>query len=132
MGKCVLYMVTFLWSLFLGPAGADYFYLGFPVWGFAKLSTVGLLGLWWLTDAWLIAKRITVGGLGLWWLTDIVCIASGPVYASNYRTLGIPDMPYPVQRRASHQTLQSPSYHPIPHLPSNNITCCMECGDMYS
>jgi len=57
---------AFFWSLFLGFLGADYFYLGFPLWGVAKL--------------------VTLGGLGFWWLTDIVRTAAGPVYAFNYRT----------------------------------------------
>jgi hypothetical protein len=52
--------------------GADYFYLGFPLWGMAKL--------------------LTLGGLGAWWLIDIVRIAAGPVYAYNFRTSN--DLPH--------------------------------------
>jgi len=63
---------AFFWSLFLGFTGADYFYLGYPLWGLAKL--------------------FTLGGLGFWWLIDIVRIASGPVYAYNYRTAN--DLPH--------------------------------------
>lgn len=63
---------AFFWSLFLGFVGADYFYLGFPLAGVAKL--------------------VTLGGLGFWWLIDIVRIASGPVYAYNYRTAN--DLPH--------------------------------------
>lgn len=63
---------TFLWSLFLGFLGADYFYLGFPLWGVAKL--------------------VTLGGCGFWWLTDVVRTAAGPVYAFNYRTAN--DLPH--------------------------------------
>lgn len=53
-------------SVFLGPFGADYFYLGFPLWGLGKLCTLG--------------------GLGTWWLVDVVRISAGPVYAYDYRT----------------------------------------------
>jgi TM2 domain-containing membrane protein YozV len=59
-------LYAFLWSLFLGFLGADYFYLGFFMWGTLKL--------------------ITLGGLGFWWLIDIVRVASGPVYAYHFRT----------------------------------------------
>jgi len=37
-------------SLFLGWLGADRFYLEQPVMGFAKLCTLGAVGLWWLID----------------------------------------------------------------------------------
>lgn len=57
---------AFYYSLFLGYLGADYFYLGFPLWGIAKL--------------------FTLGGCGFWWLTDIIRIGAGPVYAYNFRT----------------------------------------------
>jgi len=57
--------VTFLLSLFGGFLGADYFYLGFPVWGFCKLATLG--------------------GGGVWWLTDVVRTGAGPIYAANHR-----------------------------------------------
>lgn len=56
---------AFLLTLFSGFLGADYFYLGFPLLGLAKLGTLG--------------------GAGLWWLLDIIRIGSGPVYADNYR-----------------------------------------------
>lgn len=56
---------TFVLSLFGGFLGADYFYLGFPVWGLAKASTLG--------------------GVGVWWLIDVVRSGSGPVYASDFR-----------------------------------------------
>lgn len=59
-------MTAFFLSLFLGFVGADYFYLGFPVWALGKL--------------------FTLGGLGVWWLIDIMRTASGPVYAYNFRT----------------------------------------------
>jgi len=59
-------MTAWLLSVFLGWSGADYFYLGFPLWGMCKL--------------------LTLGGLGFWWLVDIVRISSGPVYAYNFRT----------------------------------------------
>lgn len=59
-------MTAFFYSLFLGFFGADYFYLGFPLWGCVKL--------------------LTLGGLGIWWLIDTVRLAAGPVYAYNFRT----------------------------------------------
>jgi TM2 domain-containing membrane protein YozV len=58
-------LVTFGLSVFFGMFGADYFYLGYPLWGLAKL--------------------FTAGGLGCWWLLDIVRVGSGPLYAYNYR-----------------------------------------------
>jgi len=57
---------AFFWSVFLGFTGADYFYLGFPLWGLGKL--------------------FTLGGFGFWWLIDIVRTGVGPVYAHNFRT----------------------------------------------
>lgn len=63
---------AFLYSLFLGFLGADYFYLGYSMWGLAKL--------------------LTLGGLGFWWLLDIVRIGSGPVYAASFRTAA--DLPH--------------------------------------
>lgn len=57
--------VAYVLSLFLGMFGADQFYLGFPVLGFAKL--------------------FTLGGFGIWWVADIIRIGSAPVYASSFR-----------------------------------------------
>jgi len=65
-------MTAWFYSVFLGMFGADYFYLGYPFMGIAKL--------------------LTLGGLGFWWLIDIVRISSGPVYAYNYRTAN--DLPH--------------------------------------
>jgi len=59
-------MTAFFISSFLGMFGGDYFYLGYPLLGLAKL--------------------LTLGGLGFWWLVDIIRIGSGPVYAYNFRT----------------------------------------------
>lgn len=56
---------AFLLSLFLGVLGADCFYLGFPLWGLAKLASAG--------------------GFGFWWLLDIIRTGSGPVYAADFR-----------------------------------------------
>lgn len=65
-------MKAFFFSVFLGPFGADYFYLGYPLWGLGKL--------------------VTLGGFGVWWLIDIVRTGAGPVYAHSYRTA--PDLPH--------------------------------------
>ena len=44
-------LVSFaMFSLFLGPFGADLFYLGYPIWGSLKLATLGGGGLWWAYD----------------------------------------------------------------------------------
>jgi len=58
-------VTAFLCSLFGGFLGIDYFYLGFPLWGVAKLCTLG--------------------GLGFWWVLDIVRTGAGPVYAHDFR-----------------------------------------------
>jgi len=63
---------AFLCALFGGLLGIDYFYLGFPLWGIAKLATLG--------------------GLGFWWLVDIVRAGSGPIYAHDYRVAN--DLPH--------------------------------------
>lgn len=63
---------AFLLALLGGPLGLDYFYLGFPLWGLAKL--------------------LTLGGFGSWWLADIVRTGSGAVYAQDYRVA--PDLPH--------------------------------------
>jgi len=52
-------LTAFMLSMFLGPVGADQFYLGFYVAGVLKL--------------------LSLGGLGLWWIYDIVRIGSVPV-----------------------------------------------------
>mmetsp|Transcript_109383 Transcript_109383/g.315028 ORF Transcript_109383/g.315028 Transcript_109383/m.315028 type:complete len:565 (+) Transcript_109383:54-1748(+) len=65
-------VTTFLLSLFGGFLGLDYFYLGFPVWGMAKVGTLG--------------------GMGLWWLLDIVRSGSGQVYAADFRVAS--DLPH--------------------------------------
>lgn len=65
-------ITTFLCALFGGFFGADYFYLGYPGWAFAKLCTLG--------------------GLGAWWLVDVVRTGAGPVYAYNFRVAN--DLPH--------------------------------------
>mmetsp|Transcript_22097 Transcript_22097/g.63288 ORF Transcript_22097/g.63288 Transcript_22097/m.63288 type:complete len:267 (-) Transcript_22097:51-851(-) len=52
-----------LLALFLGPLGADQFYLGWP--------TLGAL------------KLVSFGGLGFWWIFDVVLIGSTPVKTSD-------------------------------------------------
>jgi len=56
---------AYLLSIFFGLFGADQFFLGFPVMGALKLSTLG--------------------GAGIWYVVDIIRIGSAPVYASNFR-----------------------------------------------
>jgi hypothetical protein len=63
---------TFFLSLFGGVFGFDYFYLGFHLWGVAKL--------------------MTLGGLGFWWLVDVIRTGAGPVYAHDYRVAN--DLPH--------------------------------------
>lgn len=63
---------AFFWSVSFGYLGADYFYLGYPLWGLGKL--------------------LTLGGCGTWWLIDIVRTGAGPVYAQNFRVSN--DLPH--------------------------------------
>ncbi|HEX7364150.1 MAG TPA: TM2 domain-containing protein [Dehalococcoidia bacterium] len=49
------YRVALLLSLFLGPFGADRFYLGRTKSAIVKLVTLSCFGVWWLTDFILIA-----------------------------------------------------------------------------
>ena len=56
-------LTAFVLSLFLGPAGADQFYLGWYVMGAIKL--------------------VTLGGLGFWWIYDVVRIGSSPVMTAD-------------------------------------------------
>lgn len=65
-------LTAFLLSLFLGFFGADYFYLGFPLWGIVKL--------------------FTLGGCGFWWLLDIIRTGSGNIYAHDFRVAA--DLPH--------------------------------------
>jgi hypothetical protein len=48
--------VAFLLSLFLGPFGADRFYIGRTRSAIVKLATLSCFGVWWLTDFILIAS----------------------------------------------------------------------------
>lgn len=65
-------VTAFLFAVFLGPFGADWFYLNFYIMGTLKL--------------------VTLGGFGIWWLFDIIRIGSAPVYAENYRVAN--DLPH--------------------------------------
>jgi hypothetical protein len=48
--------VAFLLSLFLGPFGADRFYIGRTRSAVVKLVTLSCFGVWWLSDLILIAS----------------------------------------------------------------------------
>lgn len=65
-------IVAYLLSIFLGPFGADLFYLGYPLAGVLKLSTLG--------------------GVGIWWIVDIIRIGSAPVEAKTFRVAA--DLPH--------------------------------------
>jgi hypothetical protein len=65
---------VFFVSLFGGVLGLDYFYLGMPLIGLAKL--------------------LTLGGFGFWWVVDIVRTGAGPVYSQNHRVAA--DLPHSV------------------------------------
>lgn len=52
------YMVSCLLSLFFGVFGIDRFYLGYPVLGVIKLTTVGMLGIGALSDFLLILLQV--------------------------------------------------------------------------
>lgn len=56
-------LTAFVLSVFLGPFGADQFYLGFRRQGVLKL--------------------LTLGGAGIWYLYDLVRIGSAPVLTAN-------------------------------------------------
>ena len=51
------WLVALVLSIFLGPLGADRFYLGKVATGVLKLITGGGLGIWWLIDVYLIATN---------------------------------------------------------------------------
>mmetsp|Transcript_3009 Transcript_3009/g.11623 ORF Transcript_3009/g.11623 Transcript_3009/m.11623 type:complete len:517 (+) Transcript_3009:110-1660(+) len=58
-------LVAFLLATFLGPFGADQFYLGFPIAGGLKMATLG--------------------GFGAWWVWDIIRTGSAPVGSQSFR-----------------------------------------------
>lgn len=56
--------MAFLWSFFLGPFGADRFYLGQPLVGLLKLVTFGGLFVWHIVDLYLIGMGLMRDSLG--------------------------------------------------------------------
>jgi len=64
--------VAYMLSVFLGPLGADQFYLG--------SSGNGLL------------KLLTLGGGGVWWVYDIIRVGSAPVQTTSFRVAA--DLPH--------------------------------------
>jgi hypothetical protein len=73
-------------SLFIGPTGADMFYLEWPYYGTWKLMYS--LGAGCLAYA---SPKFGIPALFAWWLWDIVKIGSAPVYSHDYRVA--PDLP---------------------------------------
>ena len=59
------WLVALILSVFLGPLGADRFYLGKVETGFLKLITLGGLGTWWLVDVISVAKDKVTDAQGL-------------------------------------------------------------------
>jgi len=64
---------AFLWAVFGGLVGADYFYLGFPWEGSFKL--------------------LTLGGGGVWYIFDVFRIGVGPPYTRDHYRCA-PDLPF--------------------------------------
>jgi TM2 domain-containing membrane protein YozV len=104
-------MTTFLFAIFFSPFGADYFYLGFILWGMFKLIALGGFGFCFLIDTirngngpfytqkiqeladiWAVFKLLALAVFAYWWLLDIIRVGSGNVYASKFRTA--PDLPH--------------------------------------
>ena len=59
------WLVALILSVFLGPLGADRFYLGKVGTGLLKFFTSGGLGIWWLVDVILIATDKAADAEGL-------------------------------------------------------------------
>lgn len=75
--------MAFLYSLFLGPLGADQFYLGYGLLGCLKFLSLGsgLLG-YLVADQFYLGYWL-LGGLGVWWIFDVIRIGSAPVFANE-------------------------------------------------
>lgn len=77
-------VTAFLCSLLGGFLGLDYFYLGWTLWGVAKLVvSLGGLGLWWALSSG--SPGASLGVFGFWWVLDVVRTGAGPIYARDFR-----------------------------------------------
>jgi len=80
---------AFFTALFGGIVGLDYFYLGLPLWGLTKLTTMFFIfGCAALAGSWQSGLPYAM----VWWLIDVVRSGAGPVYANDFRVSA--DLPH--------------------------------------